>query len=218
MTSRKRISGRDVGLLGALVIAAWAASLLLQRSGEIGQNVGGLQTVEAVRQDQTAPSTANKLADVTLIVFSDYQCPACLLAYPDMVRATAKDGRVRIVYRDWPIFGERSERAARVALASRYQGLYVKVHHLLMSGRRVDEDYLQRTVERAGGDWDKLESDLRDHSQEIDELLARNGQQAFSMGIAGTPAYLAGPLLIRGRISEAEFSRAIAEARRIDRG
>lgn len=218
MTSRKRISGRDLGLLGVLVVVAWAGALLLQRSGDIGQNVGGLQTVEAVRQDRTAPASANRLADVSLIVFSDYQCPACLLAYPDMVRAAAKDGRVRIVYRDWPIFGERSERAARVALASRYQGLYVKVHHLLMSGRRVDEDYLQSAVERAGGDWGKLESDLRDHRQEIEDLLAHNGRQAFSMGIAGTPAYLVGPLLIRGRISEAEFSRAIAEARRIDRG
>lgn len=213
MSSSKPITRGQWALLGLLVAGALAASSMLRQRSAVGLDVGAAPTVQAIWDDQTAPASANRAADVTLVAFSDYQCTACLLAYPDMMSALAKDGKVRIVYKDWVIFGERSERAARVALASRYQGIYPKVHHALMSGRRVDERALREAVESSGGSWRRLEDDLRARGEEIDEQLARNAQQAFSLGLRGTPAYLIGPILVRGRVSEGDFKRAIREAR-----
>ena len=208
------VTPKQMVALGLLVAGALATSSILRRSGAVGLDVGSLPTAQAVSRDRSGPALENQRADVTLVAFSDYRCPACLLAYPDMVSAVANDGKVRVVYKDWPVFGERSERAARVALASRYQRIYPEVHHALMSGRRVDEQAMRNAVERAGGSWHRLEADLRHNREQIDEQLARNAQQAFSLGLRGTPAYLVGPILVRGRISEAAFSGAIAGARK----
>lgn len=213
MSLSEPISRRRWALLGLLVAGALVTPALLRQRSFVGSDVGTLPTVQAVRADRGAPASVNPRADVSLIAFNDYQCPACLLAYPDMTRAVAKDGKVRIVYKEWPIFGERSKRAARVALASSYQGIYPKVHHALMSGRRVDEPTLRAAVERSGGSWSQLEKDLESRRGEIDEQLARNAQQAFSLGLRGTPAFLIGPILVRGRIGEGEFSTAIRQAR-----
>ena len=212
----KPISRMEIAVLALLLTGSVGASLLLQQTGAVGQDVGDLQTAQAVRQDRTSPASENRMADVTLVVFSDYQCPACLLAYPDMKRAVAKDGKVRVVFKDWPIFGERSKLTAEVALASRYQNIYVQVHDLLMSGKRLDGQTLKSAVEQSGGSWAQLQTDLGQHRRAIEEQLARNAQQAFSLGLGGTPAYLIGPILIRGRVTEADFSRVIAQVRAKD--
>jgi protein-disulfide isomerase len=44
-------------------------------------------------------------------------------------------------------------------------------------------------------------------------MLARNGAQAFALGLGGTPGYLIGSILVRGALREAEFTRAFTEAR-----
>lgn len=207
------ISRKRWGLLGLLVAGAMIGPMLFRQGGEVGLDVRSYPTAQAVLEDRSAPASENRLADVTLVAFNDYQCPACLLAYPDMAAAVAKDGKVRIVHKEWPIFGQRSERAARVALASRYQGIYSKVHHALMSGRRADEQALRDAVKQSGGKWRQLEADLDTHRAEIEEQLARNAQQAFSLGLRGTPAFLIGPFLVRGRISERDFAKAIRQAR-----
>ena len=150
-------------------------------------------------------------------MFTDYQCPACRASEGAMQEAAARDGKVRIVYKEWPIFGPRSERAARVALASAYQAIYPAVHHALMTGSRPDDAMLRETIERAGGDWRQLERDLETHRADIDAELARNRMHAFSLGLEGTPAYLVGPILVKGGLSEAQFLRTIAAAREAKR-
>ena len=64
-----------------------------------------------------------------------------------MRKAVARDGNIRLVYKDWPIFGAQSERAAKVALAADRQGIYPSVHHALMH-MPVDGQSMRR-AERA---------------------------------------------------------------------
>ncbi|NNM77791.1 thioredoxin domain-containing protein [Sphingomonas sp. ID1715] len=202
----------------ALIVAGAALFGLALRSGQpVGQNVGDLPTVRKIQDDRNSPATVNPRADVSLIVFTDYQCPACRASEGAMQEAVARDGKVRIVYKEWPIFGPRSERAARVALASAYQTIYPAVHHALMTGKRPDEAMLRETIERAGGDWRQLERDLVTHRADIDAELARNRMHAFSLGLEGTPAYLIGPILVRGGLSKAQFLRTITAAREAKR-
>lgn len=201
-------------------IAAAAGFLLWQlfmASQPIGTNVGDLQTVKDIRRDQGSPATVNKAANVTIIVFTDYQCPACRSAEPALQSAARADGRVRIVFKEWPVFGPKSEGAARVALGSAYQGLYPAVHAALMS-TALDESAPRRAVEQSGGDWQRLRADLRDHRAAIDAELSRNASQAFSLGLEGTPAYLIGPILVKGALNKREFARVIAAARAVEDG
>ena len=122
--------------------------------------------------------------------------------------------RVGIIYKDWPIFGPPSERAASVALACAEQGVYPTVHRALMTdSRTIDDDVLRDVVMRAGGDWLRAMTWLAAHADAVAARLRANGQEAYSIGLAGTPGYLAGPMLVMGAIDASDFQRLFARAR-----
>jgi protein-disulfide isomerase len=208
-----KLTRKEVGQLCAAVVLAIVIALALRSYRPLGQNVGDNSLARAVREDQSSPAEINPAADLTLVVFTDYRCPACRAAHPAMKRAVATDGKVRIIYKDWPIFGAASTRAAQIAIASSFQGIYPLVHDRLMSGRADSEHALRDVLEQSGGDWRRLQADLAGNRALISAQLARNGRQAFELGLPGTPGYLIGPILVRGALSEADFRRVFREAR-----
>ncbi|MGV3731449.1 MAG: DsbA family protein [Sphingopyxis sp.] len=208
---------RELLILFGLVLVGAATSYLLQSTRPLGRYVGDNASAVQILTGKGSPEVLTGAADLTLVVFTDYQCPACRKADPAMRAAIAKDGNIRVVYKDWPIFGERSERAAEVALAARHQGIYAPVHHSLMRSRSFDDSALRQTIQEAGGSWRQLEADLARYRPSITNQLARNSQEAFSLGLQGTPGYLIGPFLIKGALTEDEFLRAFAQARRSGR-
>ncbi len=168
------------------------------------------------RSSPTAISSRDSAgADVTLVVFTDYQCGACRLGQrSDDGGATARSEGTGVVYKDWPIFGARSQRAARIALAASYQGIYPALHHALMESPGVEDADLQREIAAAGGNREQVLRDLERHGGEIDAQLARNATQAYALGLGGTPGYLAGPYLVRGAWTKARSCiRAFRQAR-----
>ena len=207
------LSRKDLWQLFAVIAVAALLSLLLQTRRPLGENVSDNALALAVRNDRSSPAEGPSTADLTLIVFTDYRCPACRAAYPAMKRAIAKDGKVRVVYKDWPIFGDASERAAKVAIASDFQNIYPLVHDRLMTGRADSDAALRTAVKRSGGDWRKLQSDLTANRAQIDAEIGRNKMQAFGLGLGGTPGYLIGPILVRGALTESEFTRVFKQAR-----
>ena len=116
-----------------------------------------------------------------------------------------RDGNVRVAYKDWPIFGERSVRAAEVALAAERQGIYPSVHRALMRAPRIDDAATRDAVEEAGGSWKQIERDLVEYQPEIAGQLEKYRLHAFTLGLKGTPGYLVGPLPGRGRNERAGF-------------
>lgn len=208
-----RLTRREVVQLCAVMVAAALFGILLRSERPLGRNVGDNQLARTVREDRSSPTDGNPAADLTLIVFTDYRCPACRAAHPAMKRAVASDGGVRVVYKDWPIFGDASERAARIAIASGFQNIYPLVHDRLMTGPLDGEDALRAAVERSGGDWRRLQSDLTRNRARISAQLERNRWQAFGLGLGGTPGYLIGPILVRGALREREFVRLFKQAR-----
>ena len=203
--------------LGALIVAAVVATIFLRTTRPLGENLADNPLARAVLEDRSSPSAGHPNADLTLVVFADYRCPACRKAHPAMQRAVAKDGKVRIVYKDSPIFGDVSERAASAALASAFQNIYPLVHDRLMTGPAGTSEGLRLAVEGSGGNWARLESDLTRRRDQIDAQLAHNRLQAFQLGLRGTPGYLIGPILVRGAMTEREFMRVFDKARKADR-
>lgn len=208
------ITRKDLLQIMIVVLLGWGAAQLLRTSAPLGRDMSSNVRALAMLHDDASPRRDAAAPTLTMVVFTDYQCPACKLASPAMNAAIAKDAHVRVIYRDWPIFGPRSEHAARIALASARQGIYPAVHDRLMAERRqLDEPVLREAVESAGGDWDRLQHDLGTESTRIDAGLNRNAADAASIGAVGTPAYLIGALLITGALDEREFRRAFAAAR-----
>jgi len=207
MTKRTLLPFIALVLLGAL------ASYALKNSRTLGRDVGTSPTTLQVLEDRRSPQVVWGDGNLTVVMFTDYQCPSCRTADPALQTAIARDGNVRVIYKDRPVFGERSERAATVALAASRQGIYPALHHRLMRSPSLDDPALRDVVEQAGGNWRQLEADLLTHGLEISDQLAVSRRDAFALGLRGTPGYLIGPLLVEGALTEREFLRAFDQAR-----
>jgi protein-disulfide isomerase len=170
--------------------------------------------VEAILNDPDAPVSGNPKGDVTIVAFLDYNCPFCKKSAPDLERIVKTDGKIRLVYKDWPVLSEASVYGAQLALAAKYQGRYDTVHKALMgiSGRRVTKETMLAAVKASGIDMARLQTDLTANSAAITTLLKRNLAQAESIGIEGTPAYLIGPFRT-STLDYDGFRQVVADAR-----
>lgn len=171
-------------------------------------------TKESVTEDTVAPAVAPKDHDVTMVMFFDYQCPVCRKVHPDLQRLLADDKRVRLIYRDWPIFGAPSVEASRAAIASKYQGKHDAFDDALMRMQgRLSSATIRAAADKAGVDWARLQADLKTHDGEISALIARNSRMAPAIGLQGTPGFIIGSYLVPGGMDLAGLKNAVALAR-----
>ncbi|MGB5076357.1 MAG: DsbA family protein [Sphingorhabdus sp.] len=209
------ISRKHMFQLFVLVLIGAGIGQILQRTAPIGRDVSSSVAAQTLLQDRSSPSREAQEPTLTLVVFTDYQCPACKVAHRSMDAAVQRDGHIRIVYKDWPIFGAISQRAARIAIAADRQGIYSAVHDRLMKERRpLDTQVFREAVALSGGSWTQIESDLVTYAADIETQLEHNRQDAFKLGLSGTPAYLAGPILVSGGLNEADFARVFELGRK----
>ncbi|MFA6032152.1 MAG: DsbA family protein, partial [Myxococcota bacterium] len=92
-----------------------AAAKTVAPDDEAAMKAEGLRIRHEIQNDPVAPTIAPKGYDVTIVMFSDYQCPFCRKVHPVVENLMASDKKVKLVYRDWPIFGAPSTEAARAA-------------------------------------------------------------------------------------------------------
>jgi protein-disulfide isomerase len=210
-----RLGRREVLGLGAALAAGGTASWFLQTRPPPAQRLEMTPVVRAVLGDRGSPHAGAEAPDVTIVLFTDYQCAVCKMTDPALTALLAADPGVRVIYKDWPIRGQVSEAAARHALAADRQGRYLALHQALMAVRGpLDPERLDAVVRGAGVDADRLRADLKSHRAAIDAQLRGHAMQAFSLGLQGTPAYLVGPYLIQGGLDERALARAVRRARR----
>jgi protein-disulfide isomerase len=164
-----------------------------------------------LERDSNAPVVGNPDGDVTIVEFFDYNCPFCKQVAEPLKNLLEADGNIRLVYREWPILGEGSEFAARVALASREQGRYAEVHEALMSLPRADEKTVMFAVRKLGLDIDKLREDM--YSDEIDSHIQISMELTRALGFNGTPSFVIGDELIGGAITQEQFEEYVRLAR-----
>ena len=197
-----------------MVALGVAASLYFGRPVVDRQNLNPTPALLAIVNDPNSPRVGPADATVTILVFTDYQCPICRATDPALERLAASDRRVRIIFKDWPILGANSTLAARAALAADRQGKYLSLHQALMTTRLpITAGTLKRVAVGAGVDWPRLEADLRVYGARIDQTLAGHAQQSRSLGLQGTPAYIVGSTLFRGGLDGGALARAVREAR-----
>ena len=172
------------------------------------------QQRQAILEDPIAPRVEPKGYDVTIIEYMDYQCPYCRASHGPLKQLLAADKKVRVIYRDWPIFGLASERAARVAIASQWQGKHAAFYDALMTTTQpLSEAKIRAAAKRSGVNWSHLEADLKGHSTDIEALLKRNADQAELLGLEGTPGFIIGNVQSFGGISLAQLQEAVTKAR-----
>ncbi len=143
------------------------------------------------------PVIGNKDGDITVVEFFDYNCPFCRKVIPDLEELISTDKNVKIVMKEFPIFGEESEQAAYAALAAGRQGKYWEMHRaLLEKPGRANKQKALTIARELNLDIAKLEADMvLPEVRTVVEDAQRLGQK---MGIQGTPHFLIGPLSIPG--------------------
>lgn len=153
--------------------------------------------------------------DVTIVMYGDYNCGYCKRMEPVLANALKADKRLAVVHKDWPIFGEVSEHAARVALAATYQGRYEAVHRAFMLSptRLSDKDMVDTVAKQAGLDWPRLTRDLKARARDIDAILTRNEREASILALQGTPGLVINGYLLRGALSDEQLKSLLQKIR-----
>ncbi|MGE0733691.1 MAG: DsbA family protein [Alphaproteobacteria bacterium] len=166
----------------------------------------------ALYDDKDSPVGGNVNGDVTIVEFFDYQCPYCKRAHVSLTEAVAKDGKIKIIYKEFPILSEESRIAAVAALAARNQGKYLPFHNALLSARdKLTAESIFAIAKSAGLDVDKLRKDMQ--SPEIGRALERNMALADALNIRGTPAFIVGREIVPGAIDVDTIRELVKRAR-----
>ena len=172
-------------------------------------------TEALVLRDPDIPAGGNPQGDINIVEWFDYNCPYCRKISPELQQVVQDDGKVRLVFKDWPILGEVSKIAARMALASKYQDKFLQAHEAMISvNSRLTEPRIRELLSGAGIDMDRLNRDLTTNAKAIDAILARNNDQATAFGFKGTPSFIVGKFRVPGTLTMAEFAQVIADARK----
>ena len=172
-------------------------------------------TESAVLRDPEIPVAGNAEGDITIVEYFDFNCPYCRKVEPELRQVVQDDGKVKLVYKDWPVLGPVSVAAARLALAAKYQDKYIAAHEALMgTASKLTEPRIRELLAGAGIDVDRAAKDLETNAKAIDAILARNNDQATAFGFKGTPAFIIGKFRVPGALTMAQFDQAIADARK----
>jgi protein-disulfide isomerase len=141
------------------------------------------------------PSLGNADAPVTIVTFTDYQCPSCAAMHPELERLVKEyGGKVRLVARDFPL-SQHTEafKAAEAAEAAREQGRYWEyVTVLLRNQSALSVDKLKEYAGELKLDRTRFDTAL--DSGKFTEAVQRDVEDGMKLGINGTPA-----LFINGR-------------------
>ena len=173
-----------------------------------------MPSVDEVAFDPDLPALGNPDGDVTVVEFVDYQCPYCKLCYLELLKVMDEDKKIRLVMRDWPIFGDTSRNAALLALASHGQRRYAEaVHALLTNQDRLSDRRTAELLTEAGVDVDSAHGELDARRHQLEALMDRSNAQATAFQLRGTPGFLVGKALYRRGMTADDFRKAIAQAR-----
>ncbi len=155
----------------------------------------------------------NPKGDVTVVEFFDYNCGWCKKAVDELVVLPKKDANVRIIMKELPVFGgETSVTAAKAAMASVTQGKYLDFHVALMHEKRVTDENLYKIAQKVGLDVERLKKDMA--APAIDAAIKQNIAIAHTLGIDGTPGFMADTKVFPGYIPPDQLAGALTEIRK----
>jgi protein-disulfide isomerase len=138
------------------------------------------------------------MAPVTIVEFSDFQCPFCGAAHPDLSRLLREfDGQVKLVFKHFPLSAHsRAIPAARAAEAAAKQGKFWEMHDALFEHQRALEDAdLERYAQLVGLDMERFKTDVA--SKEIEERVDADRKQGEALKLEGTPTVFVNGRLLR---------------------
>ncbi len=139
--------------------------------------------------DQKDPIAGNPKGTVNVVEFFDYQCIHCKSMNVVVDNLIKQNKDLRVVFKEFPIFGANSQYAATAALASEKQGKYFEFHTALMKAQgQLSKDEVLKIAKTVGLNVEQLEKDMKDPQYE--QQIKANYKLAQTLGLMGTPAFI----------------------------
>ncbi|RMD87433.1 MAG: disulfide bond formation protein DsbA [Candidatus Dadabacteria bacterium] len=157
-----------------------------------------------------APVKGPADAKITIIEFSDFQCPFCKRGtgtLKKVMESYPKD--VKIAFKNLPLpFHKNALGAAKAALAAGKQGKFWEMHDELFANQQsLGMDFYVKTAKKLGLDVEKFKKDMED--PEIAKQIEEDKQLANKLGIRGTPGFFVNGVAIKGAYPFKHFKMII---------
>jgi protein-disulfide isomerase len=169
-----------------------------------------LLTPPRVQVAAEGPARGEAKAPITIVEFSDFECPYCSKA-EETVQQVMKEygGKVRLVYRDFPLpFHPNAQKAAEAAHCAGDQGKYWEMHEKLFANQKAlsvaDLKGHAKTLGLDAGKFDKC-LDGNDKAK----LVEGNKEAGSKVGVTGTPAFFVNGVMLSGAQPFSEFKSLI---------
>ncbi len=136
------------------------------------------------------PSRGGVMSRITIVEFSDFQCPHCAAAHPILEQILHDyEGEVRVVFRQYPLPGHpRAAPAARAALAAGAQNKYFEMATLLFAHQDALEDAdLDRYATQIGLDLERFHTDIAAPATQA--RIDADRDAGHELGVEGTPTF-----------------------------
>src|SRR5690554_3242522 len=216
-------------LLGVLGLALSCATTSAREGGTEGSGAALSDSAganEVAFQDSDiipimrSPMMGPMSAKVTIVTFSDFQCPYCRRGagtLSQIYKTFPED--TKIVFKQLPLsFHPQAEDAARASIAASRQGRFWEMHDWLFENqdafREHDDDFKDWVAKYAGMLKLDVEKFLKDFdAQETTQIIERDLKLAAELKVEGTPAFFVNGERMNGALPFDEFAQVV-EARR----
>ncbi|MFJ8232780.1 DsbA family protein [Streptomyces sp. NPDC094448] len=190
-------------------------------SASVEEETGAYPELERLARRETGDGLAigSTTAPVVMIEYADFQCGFCGKfardTEPALIKKYVDQGKLRIEWRNFPIFGEPSENAARGAWAASRQGRFWEFHAAAYAkgskAKGFSADRVKELAKQAGvPDADRFAEDME--SDAAKQSVQRDQDEAYALGATSTPSFLINGRPIAGAQPERTFTDAIEAA------
>jgi len=190
-----------------------------QRQSQMQTVIAGLQKSANLKLDlpqprisvaAEGPARGPKDAPVTIVEFSDFECPYCGAAHETVDQVmNAYAGKVRLVYRQFPLsFHPHAAKAAEASLCAADQGKFWEYHDVLFKNqKKLEPTDLKAHATEVGMDGQKFGQclDSGDKKQAVDA----DQKAGLAAGVGGTPAFFINGIFLNGAQPVDEFKKVI---------
>jgi len=168
--------------------------------------------MEPLRTEVAAvgPAKGPATAPVTIVEFSDFQCPFCARLIPTLDQVTSKYGdKVRLVFRQFPLaMHAEAQKAAEASLCANDQGKFWEFHDAMFKNQQaLAVDQLKAKAVEMGMNAEQFNSCL-DGSKHAAQVK-KDFEEGSKAGVSGTPAMFVNGRFISGAVPFPEIAKVI---------
>jgi protein-disulfide isomerase len=135
-----------------------------------------------------APELGPPKAPITLVEFSDFQCPYCAAAVPEIkALLQAYPTQVKLIFKQFPLeIHSQADLAAAAAVAAQKQGKFWEMHDAMYNHYQdLSRKSIMAMAKQVGLDMDRFETDI--DSTDVRETVVRDVQDGNDANVEGTP-------------------------------